>query len=196
VNPLQLVLAAGGGAALTLLAGRLRRGTLPALSEPSSPVQWNEEWNPETARLAYEHARELYRQVDTAADVLDRKVIAVFTVASAIATLGPVLGRPPLWSVGWWFGAGAAVMWLLAATQCWQAFRPRRYRFDPNPATIAAPEWLALSPGAFHSKRLESVRQSVKENTATVKARSNALGRALVCAFAEVGLLLVALLWR
>src|SRR5947207_15534212 len=73
------------------------------------PLAWDESWNPETARLAYEHSREVYRLVDDATEVLNRKVVAVFATASAIATVGPVLGKFPLWSDGWWLSVGAEI---------------------------------------------------------------------------------------
>jgi len=190
-------------AAITRAVGWLERRPLravehspnPAGDQPS-PLQWDESWNPETARLAYDHSREVYRLVDDATEVLNRKVVAVFTVVSAIATVGPVLGKFTLWSDGWWLSVGAAVMWLLAAVECWRAFKPRVYRFDPDPATFLTPEWLALSPGAFYFHRLESVRESVEGNAAEVTARGEALRDALKCALFEVGFLLGALLWR
>ena len=86
-------------------------------------------------------------------------------------------------------------MWVLAAVECWKAFKPRKYRFDPDPLAISAPEWLALSPGAFHVHRLTSLRDSIVENRATINARGDALRGALKCALVEVGFLLAALLW-
>jgi hypothetical protein len=134
--------------------------------------------------------------VDAATDVLDRKVVAVFTVASAIAALAPVLGKFALWSDGWWLSAGAVIMWGLCAFECWWAFKPQRYRTDPDTATITTPEWLALSPGAFHVERLASVRESINQNVSIVTRRATALRGALTCALVEVGFLLAALLWR
>src|SRR2546430_3960771 len=61
--------------------------------DQAPPVKWDESWNSDTARLAYEHARDVYRIVDAATDVLDRKVVAVFTVASAVAAVAPVIGK-------------------------------------------------------------------------------------------------------
>jgi len=161
-----------------------------------SPLQWDESWNPEIVRLAYEHSREVYRLVDDATEVLNRKVVAVFTVASAIATVGPVLGKFSLLSDGWWLSVGAVAMWLLSTVKCWQAFKPRVYRFDPDPATFLTPEWLSLSLGSFYLHRLESVKESVEGNAAEVTARGEALRDALKCALFEVGFLLAALLWR
>jgi len=172
------------------------RAAVPAPDPAPPPLKWDESWSPETARLAYEHSREVYRLVDDATEVLNRKVVAVFAVASAIATVGPVLGKFGLWSPGWWLSVGAAGMWLLAAVACWRAFRPRVYRFDPDPATFLTPEWLALSPGEFYLHRLESVRESVAGNAAAVTTRGEALRDALACALVEVGFLLAALLWR
>ena len=167
----------------------------PADDQPSL-LKWDQSWNPETARLTYEHAREVYRIVDAATDVIDRKVVAVFTVTSAIAVLAPILGQAALWSDRWWLSAGAVIMWGLAAFECWQAFKPQRYRTDPDVATIATPEWLALSPGAFYVERLASVRESIKQNVSIVTRRATALRGALTCALVEVGFLLAALLWR
>ncbi len=97
-------------------------------NDPVVPT-WDDSLNAETVRLAYEHSREIYRQADETTEVLNRKAIAVFGIASAIATVGPALVKFPLWSLGWWLSAGAAVMWLGAAISCWQAFKPREYRF-------------------------------------------------------------------
>src|SRR5438445_11848778 len=167
----------------------------PADASPPS-LTWDESWNAETARLAYEHAHAVYRQADETAEVLNRKVVPVFAIASAIATAGPVLRRFPLWSDGWWLTVGAAVMWLLATWQCWEAFKPREYRFDPDPDIFLTPEWLALSPGTFHVHRLASVAQGVREHFVLNNARGAALRNALKCALVEGGLLLAALLSR
>ncbi|MGE5803218.1 MAG: hypothetical protein ACM358_13290 [Gemmatimonadota bacterium] len=129
-------------------------------------------------------------------EVIDRKVVAVFTIASAIATLGPALGRFPFCSGGWWLSAGAVAMWLGAAVQCWRAFDPRGYRVDPDPSTIASADWLRLHPGAFYLERLKSVRESIEVNSRTINARALALRGALVFALLEVAFLLAALLWR
>lgn len=182
-------------AAITRAIGRREHSPNPAGDQPSL-LKWAESWNPETARLTYEHARDVYRIVDAATDVIDRKVVAVFTVASAIAVLAPVLGQSALWSDRWWLSAGAVIMWGLSAFECSQAFKPQRYRTDPDLATIATPEWLALSPGAFYVERLASVRESIKQNLSIVTRRATALRGALTCALVEVGFLLVALLWR
>lgn len=168
---------------------------IESTTQPPSPV-WDANWDKETARLAYEHAREVYRQIDAATDVMDRKAVTVFTIASAIGVLGPGLARFPLWSSGWWLGIGAVLMWAGAAIQCIRAFSPRRYRLDPNIAAMATPDWLSLSPGEFYLKRLLSVRRSVWENLRTLGVRGAALSDALECALVEVGFLLAALLLR
>jgi hypothetical protein len=87
-------------------------------------------------------------------------------------------------------------MWLLSTAKCWQAFKPRVYRFDPDPSIFLAPEWLTLSPGEFYFHRLQSVTESVEGNAVEVTARGEALRDALKCALFEVGFLLAALLWR
>src|SRR5437016_1094754 len=119
-------------------AKELRPGTsadpapvAPQDAAPPSP-KWDESWDKETARLAYEHVREVYRQVDAATDVLDRKVVAVFTVASAIAAFAPVLGRFALWSNRWWLSAGAVVMWSLSAVACWRALDRKSTRLNSS----------------------------------------------------------------
>lgn len=165
-----------------------------AVDELDLPVMWDERWPPETAQLAYDHSHEVYRQVDAATDVIDRKVVSVFTVTSAIAAIGPAVSNARLWSAPWWLTVGAAAMWAAAATQCWVAYKPRTYRTDPDVATMATPGWLSLSPGAFLARRLGSLRKSVRDNVATTKERAAAVRRALIFALLEVGFLLAALL--
>lgn len=165
-----------------------------AVDELDLPVIWDEKWDRDTVELAYDHSREVYLQVDAATDVIDRKVVSVFTVTSAIAAIGPAVSTAPMSRNVWWMTVGAAVMWAAAATQCWVAYRPRTYRTDPDTATIATPGWLSLSPGAFLAQRLGSLRKSVRDNVKITKERAAAVRRALVFALLEVGFLLSALL--
>lgn len=168
--------------------------TTRPVDELDLPVIWNEKWSQATVQLAYEHCREVYRQVDAATDVIDRKVVSVFTVTSAIAAIGPAVSKAPIWGPGWWLTVGAAVMWAAAATQCWVAYRPRTYRMDPDTKTMATPEYLSLSPGAFLAQRLGSLRKSIRENVKITKSRAAAVRRALVLALLEVGCLIAALI--
>jgi hypothetical protein len=172
---------------------------LPAATPPSGAIThaWDDRFNADTTRLAYEHARETHRAVDSTADVLDRKVIAVFGVSSAIATLTPaVLPALEIGTLSWvlWFGACAA--WLGCALQSWQAFKPRDYKTDPNPEDVAAPEWLTLGVGPYYFARLHYVAKTVKHNADVNKARAAALREAFGWALVEVGLLLVGLMAR
>jgi len=201
VTALVPVVAAAAASALTLLVVRLRRRP-PAIA-PGAPteetlpvVDWDESFNSETAHLAYEHAREMYRQADETAEVLNRKAVQVFAIASAIATVGPAIGKFPFLSIGWCFSAIACVIWLGASFECWRAFKPREYRFDPDPGIFLSRDWLQLEPGPFYLHRLESVEESVSHNMALNNVRGVAVRRALTFALVEVGFLLVALLWR
>ena len=198
---IPLLAAAMGGSALTWLIVRLRRRPPPPpvapVEEAPAPIKdWDESWNPKTVQLAYEQSREMYRQADETSEVHNRKAVQVFAIASAIATVGPALGKVALWSDGWWLSVGAGMMWLLAAIECWRAFTPRTYEFDPDPATFLDADWLAASPGAFYFHRLEAVRDSVQHNMDLNNERGKAVRAALKCALVEVGFLLAALLWR
>lgn len=164
------------------------------IDELDLPVIWNEKWDRGTVQLAYDHCREVYRQVDAATDVIDRKVVSVFTVTSAIAAIGPAVSKAPILSPGWWLTVGAAAMWAAAAIQCWVAYKPRTYRMDPDTKTMATPEYLSLSPGAFLAQRLGSLRKSVRDNIAVTTTRAAAVRRALVLALLEVGFLIAALI--
>jgi hypothetical protein len=129
-----------------------------------TPLKWDDSFKEDTVRLAYEHARETHRTIEAAADVLDRKVVGVFGISSAIEALGASLtraGHRPL-IVGLLVGAAGA--WLVSSLQSWQAFRPRRYRTDPNPRDFLTPEWLDLGTGPYYLGRLHHVADTVAVN--------------------------------
>lgn len=164
--------------------------------DPVQALRWNETLDEDTARLAYEHARETYRALDAAADALDRKVLAMFAVSSAIVTLAPLLTRITPQTVSWglWLIAGSA--WAGSAFWSWQGFKPRDHRTDPTPRDLATPEWLGLEQGPYYLARLNYVAAAVEANERTIADRGKALRFAFAFALMEVGLVLAALLTR
>jgi hypothetical protein len=164
--------------------------------DAEQPLRWNETLDENAARLAYEHAREAYRALETAADGIDRKVLVLFTVSSAVVALAPLFTAitPQTASWGLWLIGGSA--WAGSAFWSWQAFKPRDHRTDPNPRDLATAEWLGLEQGPYYLARLHYVAAAVEANERAVADRGKALRYAFAFALIEVGLVVAALLVR
>ena len=165
-------------------------------SQRSSPVvvTWNSSWDEKTAMMAYEHAREMQRSVETWIDALDNKVVAVFGVSSGVIGLVTSLSTLPAGAVSripWVLALGA---WGVSALYCWKAFKPSNFRLDPDARVLLDEKWLSLQAPQFLLDRLSNMGTSVAFNQTALKEKANALRRALGWAVAEVGLLVAALL--
>jgi hypothetical protein len=164
-------------------------------SEPSpASVTWDPSWDEKTALLAYEHAREMQRTVETWIDALDNKVVAVFGVSSGVIGLVTSLSTLPAGAIGrvpWVLALGS---WGLSALYCWKAFKPSNFRLDPDARLLLDKRWLSLKAPQFLLDRLNNMGTSVAFNQTALKEKANALRHALAWAVAEVGLLVGALL--
>jgi hypothetical protein len=86
--------------------------------------EWTDDFNRETVGLAYQEAAGLQQLYAQWADAVDGKVVAVFTVASAILGLAPAFKKlenagPPL--VCW---VAAAACWVIAVIFCYSVTAP------------------------------------------------------------------------
>jgi hypothetical protein len=119
-------------------------------------------------------------------DTIDSKVVAVFSVASAILGLAPALKQ--LHSVGasLAFWIVAASCWVFAVVFCHLAYRPRNFRVDPSPAKLLVPEWLRLDPDQYQFYRLRDMGKSYEHNRDDLDRKASCLGWAILFTAGEV----------
>jgi hypothetical protein len=193
----SLLAAAAGGSGFTLVAQRLWRSQRIAtdraaeLEEPERAMV--ERWNAETVRLAYEHAHEFERTLDSWADQIDSKAATIYGVAGIVAGLASSLGLAPSVGVARTLWLAALVVWGLSAVACWVAFKTRDYSMHPHPPALLSANWLAIDPGRFYLKRLRQVVRSYRRNGPTLRQKERALNVAIGLATLEIILLLAAL---
>lgn len=165
----------------------------PLAAREVRPAPWDPAWPQGTIEIAYEEAKKVEHVAAGWADEVDKKVIAVFTVAAAIVTFVPTVQRPGT-------AIGPLTMWVVAiacflraAWFCYQAYSPRPFRLGPDPKTIRCKDWMALSPGKYRYQMLEFMGRAVIHNQDQANRKADALASALGWTAGEVAALALAL---
>lgn len=166
-------------------------------SDDTVGEDWDSGRNEETLRLAFEESVALSPVYGQWADAIDRKLLAVFGLASVIISLAPSLQ----WGSGlvggpryaWYVAAGA---WGVVAGLCYVAYRPRDFRLGPNPATLQNSAWTHLTPTEYRYFSLGDMGKTFEQNRAQIMKKADLLGVMLVFTAVEVVALLVAFLGR
>ena len=149
------------------------------------------ELNKDTLQLAYEDATRIQPLLASWSDALDTKVVAVFSVASALLTFGPAFRNPTGTDAGKVLLIGAGVFWAVAAFFCRKAFNPRHMMIGPHPDVIQQPEWLGALPDEYRRARLTDMADAYAFNRGHLTGKADALRGAI--AFTAIETLLLAL---
>lgn len=161
-----------------------------------------DEMNAESVELAYKESLTVQEFLHKRMELIDNKIIAVFSVASVAVVIAPTLASANganeeisglgmiINAVG---GMTAALCWLLAlvswaasATFAILGFWPRRWHVEPNPTRLMGADWLELSPQAFRYWRLGQLGELTEENSRLCKKKADKLRLALVAVSTEV----------
>jgi hypothetical protein len=166
-------------------------------ASPSAPATewWDIARDEETIRLAFEESQTLYTLYGDYVDAIDRKVTAVFGVASAIIGLAPSLGWAQHLSGtpkhAWWVAIAA---WIIVTAVCYGAYRPRGFRLGPDPSAVEQAQWTHLTPTEYRYFRLRWMGKTYTKNMAEIARKVDLLGVAIGFGVIEVVALLVAFL--
>jgi hypothetical protein len=155
-------------------------GEKPKLKDP----------NPEALKLAFEESKDLTVRQDAWIEAIDQKLVAVFTLASAVAGLVPALADTS--SAVWLWRAGGAA-WFVAAALSLLGFWPRKMFVSPNPDGIYKPAWLAIEIDEYRMKRLWSLGTVYLGNKELISRKAGLLRYAMVGATVEVALFALAI---
>ena len=165
-------------------------GVAPA---ESSLTQFDKSWDDETLNLAYEQCAASREAVNGLADALDNKVLAIFSVTTAVAGLAPSLSRrpntPPVspWQTLCYFVAGLA--WVYVVVQCYRAYRPSDFAITPRPSKLLDRKWLGLTPAQYRFFAIRDAGEAHEINATLVLERGWLVRSAMIATVVEVGFL-------
>ncbi|MBI2912824.1 MAG: hypothetical protein HYY03_02755 [Chloroflexi bacterium] len=112
-------------------------------------------------------------------DAVDRKAVALLTVASALlAVLGGIASAlaqsAPDWRLA--FLAFPGLVYASAMFFVWDAFRPRTWGIVPDPPGLQ--DWATASMEEVKRKFLDSISEAYRQNNEQILGKSRSLGRA------------------
>ena len=126
------------------------------------------------------------------ADAIDGKIVAVFTLATAIAGVFPI-GHPKVaLSIGSISGLVVGFLgWMAAVFFCWRGYAPRGFKLGPSPQALLEGNWLGRSLANYQWYRLHYLGLSFDQNTEACEAKARDLGSAMLATALEVLMLSV-----
>ena len=164
------------------------------MTQSVTPLAWDAGFEDETVTLAYEATKELPQLFSNWADAIDNKIVANFTVASALVTLVPTFQEvertiPVVVCLGLAIG-----FWAVSVLACYRAYRPMRFRIEPNPRALMGPSWLTKKPMHFRYSRMHWLGETYEHNSAKIEFKAEWLGYAMLLTAGEVFWLALAIL--
>jgi hypothetical protein len=148
---------------------------------------WNDSWNKETVRLAFEESASSRDVVSALADSMDNKVVAIFSVASAIIGLTPALRGDEAISVERAVTFAISVLaWGVAVIQCYRAYQTHDFIVGPNPNKALDAKWLRLAPEKYQYYAIAEMGRAHEVNAAHILRRGKLLSAAMVATVVEV----------
>jgi len=162
---------------------------------PAAPPvpQFEAAWNHETLKLAFERCEASREAVHGLADAIDNKVLAIFSVTTAVAGLAPSLnhgpGRPLAspWQTLCYFIAGLA--WAYVVIQCYRAYSPSQYAITPRPSSLLDGRWLGLTPAQFQFFAIRDAGEAHEINAALILKRGWFVRSAMIATVVEIAFL-------
>lgn len=151
--------------------------------------------NSETLEIAFNESTQALLSAMARTDAIDSKVVSVFGVGSVVISLVPIFKAAPLTGHAGDLWIAALLAWATSAMFCLLAYKPRTWRFGPDPNIIADPAWLRLPPDGYRSERLKNLGKTYAYNQAISRKKSEHLRWAMIATAVEVSALAVALIF-
>jgi hypothetical protein len=167
----------------------------PSATAPAAPSmpQFEASWNDETLNLAFEECLASREAVNSLAGAIESKVLAIFSVTTAVAGLVPSLkrdlGTSPAspWQTLCYLIAGLA--WVYVVIQCYRAYSPSQYAITPRPNNLLDRKWLGLTPAQFRFFAIRDVGEAHEINAALILKRGWLVRAAMIATVVEIAFL-------
>lgn len=156
--------------------------------------QWNDKWQPEPTRLAYEECQSLMTSQSEWLKAIEGKVTTVFALASVVITVAPTIQKSQPTGISLVVWGAAILFYILAVVQCARAYNVRSYKSDPDPLHMLVAEHLTLTEAQFRIVRLREIAVAYKHNRDIISDLASHLRWALRWAGTEVAFVAAALL--
>ena len=172
-----------------------QESALPAKPETmvaEAPIAYNPSWSEHTLRAAYDDATRMLGVDVSWAESLDTKIVATFSVSSAVVGLAPSLASGEKSVETWLFWILALVFWAWAAWQCYRAFEPRDFTVGPSPGKTLDPKWLSLDLPRYYFYSIRDASDAHDANRALIAKKAGHLTSALFASALEVFCLAIA----
>ena len=155
---------------------------------------WDDAWSADTLQMAYEESASTRDVASSLAEAIDTKVVAMFSVASAIIGLTPSLHgagdliaaatHPSPWRLFFYFVG--AVAWVYVAIQCYRAYRPHDFAVGPNPNKALNGAWLRLTPAKYKYYAIKEMGRAHEINASHILRRGALIRWVMIATIVEV----------
>jgi hypothetical protein len=147
---------------------------------------FDDAWDAETLRLAFQDSAQMLTVDVTWAESLDAKVVAIFSVSSVVVGLAPALTAGSKSPGTWLFWAAALLSWGWAAVHCYRAYRPRDFTVGPSPQKTLDSKWLSLDPSKYRFYAIRDMAEAHEKNRRLFAEKAQHMDTALFATALEV----------
>lgn len=170
-----------------------RVGSEPTLQARLPKPHVDPAWE-KTIEIAFERSSAVPQADIEWNNALDTKAVQVFSVGAILLGVTQLRLVDPQWAWQKWTFLLAVIAFLLAALNCYRAYRPGGLAVGLDPKTTVDPELLERSPTEYQRQAIVDLARDHDLNTRRLQTKAEQIRVALFFAAAEVVLLVLSLL--